>query len=100
RRLFERNRFLQVMQAVARLERALVEHAGLYRATIMPGYTHLQPAQPWVFGHYLLGFAHRLHEDLQRAFAAYAVTNRSPLGTVGGNGTSWPIDRDRTAELL
>src|SRR5690606_31853426 len=100
RRLYEGNGVLAVMQALIELERALLEKASHHLDTVMPGYTHLQPSQPWVFGHYLIGFADKLHGDFQRLDSAYNLILQSPLGTVGGNGTSWPIDRRRTAELL
>jgi argininosuccinate lyase len=60
----------------------------------------MQHAQPWVFGHYLLSFFDKFSEDFQRVTAAYARVNMNPLGTVGLSGTSWPINRDRTTELL
>jgi argininosuccinate lyase len=66
----------------------------------MPGYTHMQPAQPWSFGHYLLGFAERLRGDSERLWRCFEITNISPMGTVGGNGTSWPVDRASVAALL
>ena len=66
----------------------------------MPGYTHAQHAQPWIFGHYLLSFFQEFHADFLRLTAAYSRTNLNPLGTAALVGTSWPLDRDRTAELL
>jgi argininosuccinate lyase len=60
----------------------------------------MQQAQPWVFGHYLLGFSSRLHDSFERLAQSYRRLNRNPLGGVGLAGTSWPLDRERTSELL
>ena len=72
------------------------EHA----ATVMPGYTHFQHAQPWTFGHYLMRHASALERDLERLAGAFVRTNRSGLGGAANAGTSWPLDRQRTAALL
>lgn len=100
RRLYKRNRILDVMGRVNGLQDAIVSLASRHDRTMMPGYTHLQHAQPWVFGHYLLSFSSRLHDSFARLVQAYGRVNRSPLGTVGLAGTSWPLNRRRTAELL
>jgi argininosuccinate lyase len=60
----------------------------------------MQQAQPWVFGHYLLSIVTRLTEDFTRLTESYARVNLNPLGAVGLSGTSWPLDRHRTTELL
>ncbi len=72
------------------------EHAG----TVMPGYTHLQPAQPTTVGHFLLSYESALARDADRLFDAYGRTNRSPLGAAAFAGTPFDVDRERTAELL
>jgi argininosuccinate lyase len=77
---------------VARAE----EHAG----TIMPGYTHLQPAQPTTFGHHLLAYAEMLWRDLGRLRDARARLNECPLGSAALCGTGFPIDRHMTAAAL
>ncbi|HSB69729.1 MAG TPA: argininosuccinate lyase [Candidatus Methylomirabilis sp.] len=79
-------------QALAQAER----HAGV----VMPGYTHLQPAQPVTFGWYLLGIAQALERDGQRLDQAYPRLNRNPLGAGALAGTTFPIDRQETARLL
>ena len=56
--------------------------------------------QPWVFGHYLLSFASRLDDDFDRLVEVYGRVNVNPLGAVGLSGTAWPLDRNRTTELL
>lgn len=100
RRLHERNRILDVLDRLNQFRSALIEKAAKHARTIMPGYTHMQQAQPWVFGHYLLSIATRLTEDFERLTQTYARVNLNPLGAVGLAGTSWPLDRQRTTELL
>ncbi|MUZ65376.1 argininosuccinate lyase [Agrobacterium vitis] len=100
RRLFKRAGLLRVMQQILELQTILLSVAGSHTATIMPSYTHMQQAQPGSFGHYLLSFVARLQDDFQRATEVFARVNLSPLGAVGLSGTGWPINRERTAELL
>jgi argininosuccinate lyase len=100
RRLYERNRILDVMERLNQFRGALIEKATRHSRAIMPGYTHMQQAQPWVFGHYLLSIAARLAEDFERLTQTYARVNLNPLGAVGLSGTSWPLNRHRTTELL
>lgn len=100
RRLFKRQELLRVMKGVISLQRVLIEQAERYSDTIMPTYTHMQHAQPGTLGHYLLGFVDKLHDDYQRCVEVFARVNRNPLGAVGLSGTSWPLDRARTTELL
>ncbi|MDM0110907.1 argininosuccinate lyase [Variovorax sp. J22R133] len=100
RRLYQRNRILDVLSRLNTLQVVIAEQAEKHSRTIMPGYTHMQQAQPWVFGHYLLSFSSRLHDSFERLTQAYARTNRNPLGTVGLAGTSWPLNRERTTRFL
>ncbi|WP_374447009.1 argininosuccinate lyase [Stella sp.] len=100
RRLFKRGRMLDAMARLLALETTLLAQAGRHRRTLMPGYTHLQHAQPWVFGHYLHSFFVKFREDFDRLTESYRRVNRNPLGTVGLSGTSWPLDRERTTALL
>ncbi|BEP58836.1 argininosuccinate lyase [Variovorax sp. V35] len=100
RRLYKRNRMLDVMDHLNNLREVIDQQARRHARTIMPGYTHMQHAQPWVFGHYLLSFSSRLHDSFQRLTEAWGRVNRNPLGTVGLAGTSWPLNRLRTMELL
>lgn len=100
RRLYKRNRILAVLQRITELQAVLLKLAGEHARTLMPGYTHMQHAQPWVFGHYLLSFSTRLHDSFERLAQSYARVNRNPLGAVGLAGTSWPLDRQRTTDLL
>ncbi len=100
RRLYKRNRMLDVMDRLNGLQDAIAQQAHRHAHTIMPGYTHMQHAQPWVFGHYLLSFSSRLHDSFERLTQAYGRVNRNPLGAVGLAGTSWPLNRMRTTALL
>jgi argininosuccinate lyase len=100
RRRFKRNRMLDVMARTIEMQATLIRQAESHARTIMPGYTHMQHAQPWVFGHYLLSFCTKFREDFQRMVECYARVNLNPLGAVGLSGTSWPLNRRRTTELL
>jgi argininosuccinate lyase len=100
RRLYKRNRMLLVMDRINDLREAIANQAQRHLCTVMPGYTHMQHAQPWVFGHYLLSFSSRLHDSFERLSQTYVRVNRSPLGSVGLAGTSWPLNRTRTQSLL
>ncbi len=100
RRLFKRDRLFDVLDRLTALQAVILDTANRHSKTIMPGYTHMQHAQPWVFGHYLLSFFDKFYDDFQRVTEAYARVNLNPLGTVGLSGTSWPINRDRTTEFL
>ena len=100
RRLYQRNRMLDVIAQLVSFQAVIAEKAGRHAGTIMPGYTHMQQAQPWVFGHYLLSFSSRLHDSFERLTQAFARVNRNPLGAVGLAGTSWPLNRRRTTQLL
>jgi argininosuccinate lyase len=85
-----------VLHLRARLLALAAEHAG----RVVPGYTHLQPAQPVTAGFYFLGVAQALARDTGRLADAYRRLNRCPLGACALAGTSFPIDRDLTARLL
>ena len=100
RRRYKRGRMLDTMESLLRLQGAVMSQARRHTRTIMPGYTHMQHAQPWVFGHYLLSFCTKFREDFQRMVECYARVNLNPLGAVGLSGTSWPLNRSRTTELL
>ncbi len=100
RRLHKRGGMIRVLGEVLALRRAVLAQAAAHRRTVMPGYTHMQHAQPWILGHYLHSMASRLEDDFRRLTEAYARVNLSPLGAVGLAGTSWPLDRARTAALL
>src|SRR6476620_4858465 len=86
--------------AVGGLQLALARKAETHCDTIMPGFTHLQPAQPVTFGHHLLAYVEMLARDRGRLRDARARLNECPLGAAALAGTSFPIDRHMTAEAL
>jgi len=85
---------------VVDLMEALIARAEQHAATIMPGMTHLQPAQPVTFGHHLLAYVEMLARDRGRLADARRRLNECPLGAAALAGTSFPIDRDATAQAL
>jgi len=87
-------------QGLLALQRALVEQAGKHVETIMPGFTHMQVAQPVTFGHHLLAYVEMAARDRGRFEDARKRLNESPLGAAALAGTSFPIDRDATAKTL
>jgi argininosuccinate lyase len=86
--------------ALAGYQHALAEKALQYADTVMPGFTHLQPAQPVTFGHHLLAYVEMAARDRGRFADARARLNESPLGAAALAGTSFPIDRSMTAKAL
>jgi argininosuccinate lyase len=99
-RMTLRGLMLDVLQSLVTLRRSVIELAGRYGDTVMPGYTHWQHAQPVTFGYYLLAFADVLQRDFHRCVGAYRHTNRSPLGAGALTTTAFPLDRLYTAEAL
>ena len=87
-------------EATVALREALLDTAADHVDTVMPGYTHLQPAQPTTVAHYLLSYESAVARDTARLLDAYDRTNRSPLGAAAFAGTPFDVDRDRTAALL
>jgi argininosuccinate lyase len=85
---------------LAGLQRALAEKAAIHAATVMPGFTHLQTAQPVTFGHHCLAYVEMLARDRGRLADARRRLNESPLGAAALAGTSFPIDRDMTSAAL
>jgi len=99
-RLQLRQYLLGLLEAVLGARRSLGALAARHTSTIYPAHTHTQPAQPTTVAHYLLAVIEELERDTVRLFAAYRSTNRNPLGACAITGTGFPIDRDRTSELL
>ncbi len=87
-------------KSLADLQLALAEKAVQYAASVMPGFTHLQTAQPVTFGHHLLAYVEMLSRDRGRLADARKRMNENPLGSAALAGTSFPIDRDMTAKAL
>jgi argininosuccinate lyase len=99
-RLWVRDAIDEIDAGLAAYQRALAEKALEHAATVMPGFTHLQPAQPVTFGHHLLAYVEMAARDRGRFADARARLNESPLGAAALAGTSFPIDRDMTAKAL
>jgi len=95
-----REDLLDAAEATLGLREALTEAAAAHDATVMPGYTHLQPAQPTTVAHWLLSYESAVARDTERLLDAYDRTNRSPLGAAAFAGTPFDVDRERTADLL
>ena len=87
-------------QQLQDLQRALIEKAEAHADTVMPGFTHLQPAQPVTFGHHLLAYVEMAGRDRGRFADARKRVNESPLGAAALAGTAFPIDRHQTAKSL
>ncbi|MGM0592162.1 MAG: argininosuccinate lyase [Halobacteriota archaeon] len=91
---------LDAAESAVGLCAVLVDGAAEHTETVMPGYTHLQPAQPTTVAHYLLSYEAAVRRDAARLLDAYGRINHSPLGAAAFAGTPFDIDRERTAELL
>jgi argininosuccinate lyase len=99
-RLWVRGAIDEVDDALAAFQQVLVGRADEHAETVMPGFTHLQSAQPVTLGHHLLAYYEMLRRDRSRFDAARARLNECPLGAAALAGTSFPIDRDSTAAAL
>jgi len=99
-RLYVRDQIDALDMALAAVQLALVRKAEVHAATVMPGFTHLQPAQPVTFGHHMLAYVEMVARDRGRFADARKRLNESPLGSAALAGTSFPIDRHKTAEAL
>ncbi len=98
--LYLKHRLPLVIDAIKQLQTALVNQASQHIHTIMPGYTHLQHAQPISFGHYLTAYYAMLKRDIERFEFNQQHTDLSPLGAAALAGTTFPIDREETTQLL
>ena len=99
-RLYVRDSLDAFDSVLASLQQALATKADTHADVVMPGFTHLQPAQPVTFGHHLLAYVEMLGRDRGRFADARKRLNESPLGSAALAGTSFPIDREYTAEAL
>lgn len=99
-RVLVRDRLLDVADATLRLQDTVLDLALEHADALMPGYTHLQHAQPTTLGHYIMRHYYPFERDQQRLQGAFKRTNLSALGGAACVGTTWPVDRHRTAELL
>jgi argininosuccinate lyase len=99
-KLWVRDTLDHVDAQLADLMRALVARAGEHAGTVMPGFTHLQSAQPVTFGHHLMAYVEMLSRDRGRVQDARRRLNENPLGSAALAGTSFPVDRDATSAAL
>ena len=99
-RLYMRHEIHQISAQLTRLQHAILNLAEQHFDTIMPGFTHLQVAQPITFGHHLMAWFEMLSRDAERLADCLKRVNVLPLGAAALAGTSYPIDRYKTAELL
>jgi argininosuccinate lyase len=99
-KLYVRDGLDMLAAQVETLQKVLVEKAEAEAGTVMPGFTHLQSAQPVTFGHHMLAYVEMLERDKGRLLDARRRLNESPLGAAALAGTSFPIDREMTAEAL
>jgi argininosuccinate lyase len=99
-KLYLRAAILDIKDEVAALFTLLQQQSETYKNVLLPGYTHLQIAMPSSFGLWLGSYAESLVDDMEMLSAAYAVANKNPLGSGAGYGSSFPLNRQRTTELL
>jgi argininosuccinate lyase len=99
-RLWLRGEIDEIRDSIRDFERTLLEQAGRHAALVMPGFTHLQVAQPVTFGHHLLAYVEMLERDRERLADCRRRLNRLPLGSAALAGTGFPIDRQRVAREL
>ncbi|MDE5857095.1 MAG: argininosuccinate lyase, partial [Muribaculaceae bacterium] len=99
-KLFIRHRIERLTLAVKRLFDVLIKQSDRYSNVIIPGYTHFQVAMPSSVGLWLGAYAESLVDDMTVLQAAYRVSNRNPLGSAAGYGSSFPLDRQMTTDLL
>jgi len=99
-KLFARAEIEKTVATVSDLFDVLISQSNRYKEVLLPGYTHLQVAMPSSFGLWFGAYAESLADDLQLLLAAYKITNRNPLGSAAGYGSSFPLDRQLTTDLL
>jgi argininosuccinate lyase len=99
-KLFAREKIREVVYRVRSLFDCLISLSNQHKEVLMPGYTHMQIAMPSSFGLWFGAYAESLTDDLLLLQAAYKVTNQNPLGSAAGFGSSFPVDRGMTTELL
>lgn len=99
-KLFTRGQIAEIVNQVSDFIDILLSQSEKYKNILMPGYTHLQIAMPSSFGLWFAAYAESLTDDLQMLLAAYRICNRNPLGSAAGYGSSFPLNRTMTTELL
>ena len=99
-KLFTRNRLHSLVNSVKSLFDILIRQSERFKEVLLPGYTHLQIAMPSSFGLWFGAYAEALTDDMLQIQAAYRMVNRNPLGSAAGYGSSFPLDRQMTTDLL
>ncbi len=99
-RLFARTEIAKTVSAVNDLFEVLISQSNRYKDVLLPGYTHLQVAMPSSFGLWFGAYAESLADDMQLLLSAWKITNRNPLGSAAGYGSSFPLNRQMTTDLL
>lgn len=99
-KLFIRDQIKEMAELVQNLFGELISQSNRYKDVLMPGYTHLQVAMPSSFGLWFGAYAEGLVDDMQYLQAAWRITNRNPLGSAAGYGSSFPLDRQMTTDIL
>ena len=99
-KLFIRDQLHELALLTKALFDELIEKSNEYKNVLMPGYTHLQVAMPSSFGLWFGAYAEGLVDDMQYLLAAWRITNRNPLGSAAGYGSSFPLNRQMTTDLL
>ena len=99
-KLFTRAEIRELVELVSGLFEVLQAQSEKYKSVLLPGYTHLQVAMPSSFGLWFGAYAESLVDDLQLLQAAYKICNRNPLGSAAGYGSSFPLNRQMTTDLL
>ena len=99
-RMYLKEEVVEIQELVKKLQKVMVEIAEKHLDTVMPGYTHLQRAQPITFAHYLMAYVEMLSRDIERLSENYSRINVMPLGSCALAGTTHNIDREYTAKLL
>ncbi len=98
--LYMKKEIAQLIKLSQTLQKTLLQKAEQHKDTILPGYTHLQRAQPILFAHHLLAYVSMIDRDVERLNGCMKRTNKSPLGAAALAGTTLPIDREYSAKLL
>ncbi len=99
-KLFFRDELKHISESIQHLFNRLIELSEKHKDKLMPGYTHLQVAMPSSFGLWFGAYAEALTDDMNMVVAAYNIANQNPLGSAAGYGSSFPLDREMTTELL
>ena len=99
-KLFTHHQLMEIAEEVKTLFDELIQKSNQYEDVLMPGYTHLQVAMPSSFGLWFGAYAESLTDDMLFLQAAYKMTNRNPLGSAAGYGSSFPLNRQMTTDLL